>query len=224
MCRQVWLPPAAGRDAPSLRRYLDRLVASIEDAPAGAGAGWVGPGYGWRIERGLRADVGVLAGIVANRPNGAWGVFHVRRAWPGNRATKWCHPHQMLNSVTTVGVIGVLTYNGKPSLAVRENPEIADLVTSLGWRINPLLVPRVVMQLGWLRAKLLLPQTVMAAIRTNPGWMHVACIKHERFPLYRLENGAVATEGAEGEFASVGRLATGTHDLLRPRLRVAAAA
>ena len=208
MCWMCWFPPQAGRNPATLRPFVDRLLAHTADNPAGAGAAWLVPGAlrNAVVQRALHPDLGLMVQHLVGRPAGAWGIFHARRARPGNRATKWCHPHATQRGTMRM----LLTYNGVARLVRREGAALwAEAQAQFGaTRVNPVLIPALVGWFGFDRcAELGLPNTTICVEEVEDAdqsvWRIRAWRKLDRFPLFVLANGAVASEGGEGEFASV---------------------
>lgn len=218
MCWMVWLPPTSGRDPATLRVFLDRMMARASDNPAGAGAAWFIPGAlaDAATVRALRPDIGRMVRLLTReRPPLAWGVFHVRRAPQGNRATRWCHPHTAQYGSTRM----LLTYNGVAKLTRTESPRLWDAATRYYGEephVSPILVPMLISVYGLAGACVLgLPQTVVCYEEEDDAdqasWRIVAWRRLDRLPLYHLANGGIASENeGVGEFSATHELPPGT--------------
>jgi hypothetical protein len=220
MCRMAWFPPHSARDPATLRPFIDALIEPTLSDPAGAGAGWVWPGISLHINRKLLPNIDGLVSLITTRPGAAWGMFHARRAPAGQRASRWCHPHVVRNPSRVV----LVTYNGMPRLLEREPGSLWALAQERGLPCNPRLVARLIARRGWAAAAPDLPQTAICYQQEASGLVTLAVHRrHERFPLFLLANGTVASLGlTDSEYAVAGELALGDHDLLTgngPQLR-----
>lgn len=196
--------------------YATKLADRAADNPAGAGVAWFAPGAvdGGQEIRSLFPSLGDMVDLLLRRPPAAWGVFHVRRAPPGNRATRWCHPHRVWRGPTRL----LLTYAGVAKLAREERTPLWDAATRICGQepyVNPLLVPWFLSHFPLRGAgELGLPNTVVCYEERDDAdqasWRILAWRKHARFPLFRLANGAVSsTDDGTGEWAAEAELPVG---------------
>jgi hypothetical protein len=112
----------------------------------------------------------------------------------------------------------LLTYNGVAKLMRDEGTALWDRAVGMFLPVNPLLVPLMIGAVGLDAAVAAgLPNTVICYEEVPDADLAASRIriwrKLERFPIYTLQCGGVASEGGEGEFTSIGTVDLGMTEL-----------
>ncbi len=215
MCRQAWFPPTAARDPKTLAAYFRRLERSC--GGHGTGVGYVVPETpdlrsGLSMWRGLHIDLEAAANWVASRPASAWGIYHTRLVSAGTRGEEGCHPHYFKARHHRDHAVCLLTHNGTWG-----GWDAAQLVCKVDFPSDSAMMSWLIADRGWqIAAKL--DQTIIAAFRDHDDKKWTLRAWKGSFPLVKLANGGIASEGSFGEFEAVFNLMSGDHDLAAPRV------
>lgn len=215
MCRQAWFPPNAARNMKTLVAYFRQLEKSC--GGHGTGVGYVAPETpdlrsGISTWRGLHLDLEAAARWIVERPDDAWGIFHTRLVSAGTRGEEGCHPHYFKARHHRDHAVCLLTHNGTWG-----GWDAAQLVCKVDFPSDSAMMAWLIADRGW-RIASKLDQTIIAAFRDHDDKKWTLRAWKGSFPLVKLANGGIASEGSFGEFEATFNLMPGDHDLNAPRV------